>query len=67
MAALSFLGLGIASPRASWGQMIGLYQGYIQTSWHLTVFPALLLALTLLAWFQIADGLREALDPAMRR
>lgn len=66
-AGLSFLGLGIASPRASWGQMIGLYQGYIQTSWHLTVFPAIVLALTLLAWFQIADGLRDALDPAMRR
>ena len=46
-AGLSFLGLGIASPAASWGQLIGLYQGYIQTAWHLTVFPALVLALTL--------------------
>ena len=65
-AGLSFLGLGIASPRASWGQMIGLYQGYIQTSWHLTVFPALVLAVTLLAWFLIADGVRDALDPTLR-
>src|SRR5215218_5065271 len=61
-AGLSFLGLGIASPRASWGQMIGLYQGYIQSSWHLTVFPAIVLAVTLLAWFLVADGVRDALD-----
>lgn len=65
-AGLSFLGLGIASPAASWGQMIGLYQGYIQTAWHLTVFPALVLALTLLAWFVVGDGLRDALDPSLR-
>jgi len=65
-AGLSFLGLGIASPRASWGQMIGLYQGYIQSSWHLTVFPAIVLAVTLLAWFLLGDGVRDALDPSLR-
>ena len=65
-AGLSFLGLGIASPQASWGQMIGLYQGYIQSSWHLTVFPALVLAATLLAWFALGDGVRDALDPSLR-
>jgi ABC-type dipeptide/oligopeptide/nickel transport system permease subunit len=65
-AGLSFLGLGIASPQASWGQMIGLYQGYIQTSWHLTVFPAIVLAVTLLAWFVVGDGIRDALDPSLR-
>lgn len=65
-AGLSFLGLGIASPRASWGQMIGLYQGYIQSSWHLTVFPAVVLAVTLLAWFLVGDGVRDALDPSLR-
>lgn len=64
-AGLSFLGLGIASPTPSWGQMIGLYQSYIRTSWHLTVFPALVLAITLLAWFQLADGVRDALDPTL--
>ena len=65
-AGLSFLGLGIASPRASWGQMIGLYQGYIRTSWHLTVFPAIVLAITLLAWFLVGDGVRDALDPSLQ-
>lgn len=61
-AGLSFLGLGIPAPQASWGQMIGMYQGYIRTAWHLTVFPAIVLALTMLAWFIFADGVRSALE-----
>lgn len=61
-AGLSFLGLGIPAPQASWGQMIGMYQGFIRTAWHLTFFPAIILALTMLAWFMFADGIREALN-----
>jgi ABC-type dipeptide/oligopeptide/nickel transport system permease subunit len=61
-AGLSFLGLGIPAPNASWGQMIGMYQAYIRTAWHLTVFPSIVLALTMLAWFLFADGIRDALD-----
>ena len=61
-AGLSFLGLGIPAPQASWGQMIGGYQAYIRTAWHLTVFPSIVLALTMLAWFLFADGIRNALD-----
>jgi len=61
-AGLSFLGLGIPAPQASWGQMVGMYQAYIRTAWHLTVFPSIILALTMLAWFLFADGIREALD-----
>jgi ABC-type dipeptide/oligopeptide/nickel transport system permease subunit len=65
-AGLSFLGLGITPPMSSWGQMIGLYQAHIQTSWHLTVFPALVLSLTMLAWFTLGDGLRDAFDPSIQ-
>ena len=61
-AGLSFLGLGIPAPQVSWGQMVGMYQAYIRTAWHLTVFPSVILALTMLAWFLFADGIREALD-----
>ncbi len=61
-AGLSFLGLGIPAPSASWGQMIGMYQPYIRTAWHLTLFPSIVLALTMLAWFLVADGIRDALD-----
>jgi ABC-type dipeptide/oligopeptide/nickel transport system permease subunit len=65
-AGLSFLGLGITPPMSSWGQMIGLYQAHIQTLWHLTVFPALVLSLTMLAWFTLGDGLRDAFDPSLQ-
>jgi ABC-type dipeptide/oligopeptide/nickel transport system permease subunit len=61
-AGLSFLGLGIPAPQTSWGQMIGMYQAYIRTAWHLTVFPSIVLAMTMLAWFLFADGIRDALD-----
>lgn len=65
-AGLSFLGLGITPPMSSWGQMIGLYQAHIQTLWHLTVFPAAVLSLTMLAWFTLGDGLRDAFDPSIQ-
>lgn len=65
-AGLSFLGIGISPPMSSWGQMIGLYQAYIQTSWHLTVFPAIVLSVTMLAWFTLGDGLRDAFDPSIQ-
>jgi ABC-type dipeptide/oligopeptide/nickel transport system permease subunit len=66
-AGLSFLGLGMNPPTASWGQMIGAYQQYIQVYWHLTVFPAIVLAITMLAWVVVGDALRDALDPSVRR
>lgn len=65
-AGLSWLGIGISPPTPSWGQMIGLYQQYIATSWHLTVFPALLLAITMLSWIFVGDGLRDAMDPSIQ-
>jgi ABC-type dipeptide/oligopeptide/nickel transport system permease subunit len=61
-AGLSFLGLGIPSPEVSWGQMIGMYQPYIRTAWHLTVFPSTILALTMLSWFLLADSIRNILN-----
>jgi ABC-type dipeptide/oligopeptide/nickel transport system permease subunit len=65
-AGLSWLGIGISPPTPSWGQMIGLYQSQIATAWHLTVFPALLLAVTMLSWIFVGDGLRDALDPSIQ-
>lgn len=61
-AGLSFLGLGVPVPEVSWGQMIGMYQSYIRTAWHLTLFPAIILALTMLIWFLLADSVRNILD-----
>jgi ABC-type dipeptide/oligopeptide/nickel transport system permease subunit len=65
-AGLSFLGLGVPPPNPSWGQMIGIYQTYVRTSPHLILAPAIVLAVTMLAWIVLGDGVRDALDPNIR-
>ncbi|MBI3734672.1 MAG: ABC transporter permease [Chloroflexi bacterium] len=66
-ATLSFLGQGIKPPIPSWGQMVGENQQYIRSYWHMTLFPALALGLTMLSFTFFGDGLRDALDPRMNR
>ncbi len=66
-AGLSFLGAGIAKPRPSLGQMVADGGQNISYYWHLALFPALFLALIILAFAYVADGLRDALDPSQTR
>ena len=65
-ASLSFLGVGINPPMPSWGQMIGM-DGITNMTyfWHLAFFPAFMIALTMLGFTLMGDGLRDALDPRM--
>jgi peptide/nickel transport system permease protein len=63
---LSFLGLGIQPPTASWGNMLANAQSNLQTAWWAAVFPGLCILVTVLAINYIGDGLRDALDPNMR-
>jgi len=65
-AALSFIGVGINPPTASWGQMVGEYQQYILSYWYLCVFPSVAIALTMLSFTFVGDGVRDALDPKLR-
>jgi ABC-type dipeptide/oligopeptide/nickel transport system permease subunit len=65
-AGLSFLGLGVPPPTPSWGQMIGIYQGFVRTAPHLVLYPAIILAITMLVWIILGDGVRDALDPNIR-
>ena len=67
-ASLSFLGVGINPPMPSWGQMLGR-DGIANISfyWHLALFPALMIALTMLGFTLMGDGLRDALDPRTLR
>jgi oligopeptide transport system permease protein len=65
-AALSFIGVGINPPTASWGQMVGEYQQYILSYWYLCVFPSAAIALTMLSFTFLGDGVRDALDPRLR-
>lgn len=64
-ASLSFIGLGVQPPTASWGQMIKDGYGYLAvgTNWGMTVFPCLVMAIAVFALNLFGDGLRDALDP----
>ncbi|MDD3826621.1 MAG: ABC transporter permease [Anaerolineae bacterium] len=64
--ALSFLGLGVQPPTATWGNMLNKAQSYFTLAPHLVVWPGLLISLTVLCLYVIGDGLRDALDPTMR-
>jgi oligopeptide transport system permease protein len=63
-AALSFVGVGILPPQASWGQMVGeaSQPGYIQTDPYMLLFPVLAIGMTMLGFTFLGDGLRDALD-----
>lgn len=65
-AALSFIGVGINPPTPSWGQMVGEYQQYILSYWYLCVFPSIAIALTMLSFTFLGDGVRDALDPRLK-
>lgn len=66
-AGLSFLGIGITEPTASWGKMVGSSVGStITVYYHLALFPTILVALTMLSFSFLGDGLQEALDPSRK-
>jgi ABC-type dipeptide/oligopeptide/nickel transport system permease subunit len=62
-AALSYLGVGINPPQASWGQMIAAATPIFNTAWWFFAFPGAALLLTVLAFNLLGDGVRDALDP----
>jgi ABC-type dipeptide/oligopeptide/nickel transport system permease subunit len=66
-AALSFLGVGVQPPTASWGQMIADAAPLFDMAWWWMVFPGAALVLTVLAFNLVGDGLQDALDPKARR
>jgi oligopeptide transport system permease protein len=63
---VSFLGLGVQEPNASWGTMVNEGTRVMQTAYWMLVYPATLLVVTLLCLNFIGDGLRDALDPKDR-
>jgi peptide/nickel transport system permease protein len=66
-AEMSYLGLGIQLPTASWGGMISEGQGYYRSAPWLILAPGIMLMLTVLGFNLMGDGLRDALDPQQRR
>ncbi len=67
IAGLSFLGLGIQPPTPEWGTMLSNARTYIRDSWHITVIPGVAIMLTILSLNLVGDGLRDALDPKLKK
>jgi oligopeptide transport system permease protein len=65
-ATLAYIGIGVQPPRASWGSLIAEGQKYIRSEPHLVVFPAIFIALALIGFTFLGDGLRDALDPKLK-
>lgn len=65
-ATLAYIGVGVQPPRASWGSLIAEGQKYVRSEPHLVVFPAICIALALIGFTFLGDGLRDALDPKLK-
>jgi peptide/nickel transport system permease protein len=65
-ATLSFLGLGVQPPAASWGSMIADGRGYLETAWWICAFPGLVLMAAVLAANTLGDALRDRLSPTLQ-
>ncbi len=66
-AALSFLGLGIQPPQASWGSMLNFGMQFLRDAPHISIFPGTAIFITVLGFNLLGDGLRDALDPRLRQ
>lgn len=66
-ASMSFIGLGIKAPAPEWGSMLASGRTYIRDAPHVVVIPGLVIMITILALNLLGDGLRDALDPKLKR
>jgi peptide/nickel transport system permease protein len=64
---LSFLGLGVQPPHATWGNILNEGKDAIEISWWLSVYPGLAILVTVLAYNLFGEGIRDALDPRLRQ
>jgi oligopeptide transport system permease protein len=65
-ATLAYLGVGVQAPRASWGSLIADGQKYVRYAPHLVFLPGIMIALALISFTFLGDGLRDALDPKLK-
>jgi peptide/nickel transport system permease protein len=63
--ALSFLGIGVPPPTPSWGNILTSGKDYIEFAWWLTLYPGLAITITVLAYYLVGEGIRDALDPRL--
>lgn len=67
IASLCFLGLGIKPPTPEWGLMLSVGRNYLRDAWWMTVFPGVCIMLVVMGFNLVGDGLRDAVDPKMKR
>ena len=67
VAGLSYIGLGIQPPTPEWGAILTAAKTYMRDAWHISVFPGLVILITVVAFNLFGDGLRDALDPKLKR
>jgi peptide/nickel transport system permease protein len=65
--ALSFLGVGVQPPTPSWGNMIQEGMAFYGVAWWMPLFPGLAILITVVCYNLVGEGLRDAIDPALRR
>lgn len=66
-ASLSFIGLGVQPPNPEWGAMLSAGRNYIRDHAHMVIYPGVAIMLTVLSLNLLGDGLRDALDPKLKR
>lgn len=66
-AGLSYIGLGVQPPTPEWGAMLSGARSYLRDYPHMVIFPGLVIAITVLSLNMLGDGLRDALDPKLKR
>ena len=64
--ALAYIGLGIQPPNPEWGAMLAGSRDYIRTAPHMLIFPGVMIAVTVLCFNMVGDGIRDATDPKMK-
>ena len=67
VAGLSYLGLGVQPPQPEWGAILTTAKTYMRDAWHISVFPGMFLVLTVIAFNLLGDGLRDAMDPKLKK
>jgi peptide/nickel transport system permease protein len=65
--ALSFLGIGVQPPTPSWGNILTSGKDYIEFAWWLSLFPGMAILITVLSYNLLGEGIRDALDPRVKR
>ena len=67
VAGLSYLGLGVQPPNPEWGAILTTAKTYMRDAWHISVFPGMFLVISVIAFNLLGDGLRDAMDPKLKK